>query len=169
MRNKKTSRTEEKKLKDRAVIADRYLKGDQQYDIAIDLGMSPSQVCNDLIIIRKQWLDSSLQDFNELKAKELRKLDELESEAWKAWKASKKNKATETIETMTIRKGKEAIPSKTVSKKEGQTGNPKYMAIIITCIQQRCNIIGLEAPKVLKVEDIDDVIEAEFKKGRGSE
>lgn len=174
MRTKKTSRTKDQKKRDRAIIADMYLKGFNQFDIGDEVGISQPQVACDLKVIRKQWLESTIKDFDEAKAKELAKLDTLEQEAWGAWEQSKLDKETESEEF--TREGKKtknkAKIAKINIKKEGQTGNPAYLAIVKDCIKRRCDILGLDAPKkeertgkggeplypqVLKVEIIDEI------------
>jgi hypothetical protein len=79
------TRTEDEILRDRAEIARRYLQGETQAAIAATLSVSREQVKYDLGEIRKEWLSSSIRDFDEAKAAELAKIDHLESIAWDAW------------------------------------------------------------------------------------
>lgn len=148
MRTKKTSRTNDQKRKHRIIIAAMYLEGRVQGDIAEVIGISRSQVAEDMGVIRKEWLKSTLIDFNEAKAKELVKLDKLEEEAWKAWKESKKVKETKLLD-FTGKKDADGKPqvSKMNLKKEDQTGNPQYLAMVKDCIKRRCDILGFDAPK----------------------
>lgn len=154
-RTKKTSRTKDQKKRDRAIIADMYLKGYNQFDIGDEVGISQPQVAYDLKVIRKLWVESTLRDFDEAKAKELTKLDKLEQEAWEAWERSKIDKETKSQEFVKKlkdekdKKSQEDKPkvAKINLKKEGQTGNPAYLAIVKDCIKRRCDILGLDAPK----------------------
>jgi hypothetical protein len=36
---------------------------------------------------------------------------------------------------------------KVVLRKEGQAGSPAFLAGVLTCIERRCAILGLDAPK----------------------
>lgn len=148
MRTKKTSRTKDQKRKHRIIIAAMYLEGRVQGDIADVIGISRSQVAEDMGVIRKEWLKSTLIDFNEAKAKELVKLDKLEEEAWKAWKESKEDKKTKSQEG-TGAKDVDGNPiiTKIALKQENQTGNPQYLAMVKDCIKRRCDILGFDAPK----------------------
>lgn len=159
MRDKKTARTRDRKNRDRVIIANMYLRGFDQFDIADEVGISRAQVSDDLRIIRKQWLESTIEDFDEAKAKELTKLDKLEWEAWAAWERSKKDKETKEQEFISVKdknkkskdedEDEEEKPrvAKVKLKKEGQTGNPAYLAIVKDCIKRRCDILGLDAPQ----------------------
>jgi hypothetical protein len=43
-------------------------------------------------------------------------------------------------------------------RKEGQAGNPAFLAGVLTCIERRCSILGLDAPKrfVIRWDDLTD-------------
>ena len=68
--------------RDRRKIADLYLKGWIQADIAAEIGMAQQTVSNDIKALQKDWLASALIDFNEAKSQELAKVDRLEREYW---------------------------------------------------------------------------------------
>lgn len=172
MHTQKTARSKDQKKRDRAIIADMYLRGYDQFDIADKVKISRSQVAYDLGYIRKAWLESTIRDFDEAKARELTKLDKLEQECWKAWEKSKKKKETKTTETINPedKEDKKVKPFSRLSvKKEGQTGNAAYLNTIKDCIEKRCKILGFEAPKKQEVEikDIDKLIEREFERLKG--
>ncbi len=58
----------------REKIAEYYLKGKRQSEIAEMLGFDQSTISLDLKAIRNQWLDSALRNFDDLKSQELAKL-----------------------------------------------------------------------------------------------
>ena len=135
-------RSNSEKARDRRRVAELYLKGWLQADIAKEIGRSQSTVGRDLLELRKQWLESSLVDTDKAKAKELARIDVLEREAWDAWLRSQ-----EDVETVTQRayelKGVPIKEAKRVVK--GQTGDPRYLDRVSWCIQQRSKILDLEA------------------------
>jgi transposase-like protein len=134
------TRTDDQILHHRQIIAERYLRGDYQSAIARDLGISQQQVSYDLKAIRAQWLASSVRDFDAAKAQELARVDEVERAAWAGWTRSQKDKEIEFEE-----EGPKG--SRSGNRKEGQSGNPAFLQVILSCISKRCEILGLDAPK----------------------
>ena len=133
----------------RQQVAERYLRGEYQSTIAQAFGVSQAQISKDLAAIRAAWLASAVRDFDLARAQELAKIDAVESEYWQAWERSKKDKETENLEgdgTIDLRTQKPKV-TKITKRKEGQSGNPAYLAGILSCIDKRCQILGLDAPK----------------------
>lgn len=140
-------------------VARRYLQGQTQSEIADVFGVSQAQISKDLAAIRAAWLASAVRDFDALKAQELAKIDAVEREYWLAWERSKKDKE------ISVQEGGEVDPQtrkprikKVVMRKEGQAGNPAFLAGVLTCIERRCAILGLDAPKrfVIRWDDLTD-------------
>ncbi len=144
-------RTPEQILQHREEIAARYLRGEYQADIAALLGISQQQVSYDLKAIRATWLASAIRDFDAAKAQELAKIDAVEREYWLGWERSQRDKKIEYSEHNTN-------GFKDSTRKEGQAGNPAFLSGILACIERRCAILGIDAPKrfVIKWEDLTD-------------
>jgi hypothetical protein len=81
-------------LSRRTKVAKLYLLGKTQYEIAREVRCSQGTVGNDLAALREEWLASALLDFGEAKARELARIDNLESEAWDAWYRSAEDSRT---------------------------------------------------------------------------
>lgn len=132
----------------RQQVAAAYLRGEYQADIAVRFGISQQQISLDLKAIRAAWLASAIRDFDQARAEELAKIDQVESEYWQAWERSKKDKE------IAVQEGGGDIDPQTKRprikklslRKEGQSGNPAYLQGILTCIERRCKILGLDAP-----------------------
>lgn len=146
-------------LSRRTEVARRYLQGEMQEQIAQSFGVTQGQISQDLKAIRAAWLASAVRDFDALKAQELAKIDAVEREYWLAWERSKKDKE------ISVQEGGEVDPQtrkprikKVVLRKEGQAGNPAFLAGVLTCIERRCSILGLDAPKrfVIRWDDLTD-------------
>lgn len=135
-------RTKTQIRKDRAEIARLYLQGETQAAIGKKLGLVQQQIGYDLKAIRKEWLKSSLIDFNEAKARELAKIDNLEITCWQAWDRSNKAKRTETT---TVRGEDEETISITI-KEEQLTGDKRFLDGVDSCIDKRIKIFGFAAP-----------------------
>ena len=130
--------------KRRRVVADMYLSGTVQSEIADELAVNQSTISRDLKALQKAWLESALVDLDEAKARELAKVDNLEREYWTAWERS-----CEDAETVRQKgaPGAEGIKTESIEKtSKGQAGDPRFLAGVQWCIERRCKIIGIDAP-----------------------
>src|SRR5579872_5338636 len=134
---------------DHRIIAERYLRGERQADIAVTLGISRQQVGYDMKVIREQWVKESLLDFNAAKARELAKVDRLELEAWRAWECAELRE-TESNETRKRRdRGKHSASESAEARKQIirlKARDPRYLQIVGDCIDRRRKILGIDAP-----------------------
>lgn len=134
----------------RSQVADLYLRGFKQVEIAEQLGVNQATVSNDLKVIHNQWRDSAIIDLNELKHRELEKIDQLEREYWKAWEKSTKDTEVITQKAKSSDTGKEVI-----LRREGQAGDPRFLAGVMTCIERRCKLLGIDAPEKREISGKD--------------
>ena len=136
-----------------AKVADMYLQGKRQHEIAEALGVAQSTVSNDLKTLRERWLESSLRDFDEAKAQELAKLDQLESTYWEAWFNSLGPERTDKL------KGPDTPVEGVVLEREQVTksssGNPMFLKGVRECIADRRKILGVDAPTKVAATDAD--------------
>lgn len=145
-----TKRTKDQALRDRYVVSELYLKGRNLRQITDELNERPdveyqlsmSSIARDLNLVRDHWLSSMVRDFDQAKAVELAKLDNLEREAWFAWEWSKTEKKTRTIKATGPRHGLQNVEK--TEKTEESIGDPRYMQVILQCIEKRVKILGLE-------------------------
>ena len=144
------TRTEFQREKDLQQTARLYLHGWTQASIAAKLKVSQRQISYDLRTLRGRWLESSLIDIDTVKARELARIDELERTYWQAWRRSLKA-AQETIKAS--RKTEEVTSIEARTKETERLGDPRYLAGIQWCIEKRCDIFGLDAPKQHEVRD----------------
>ena len=119
-------------------IKDAYLRGDTQMSIAERLGLSQAQISIDLATIQRRWRESSLVDVNEAKQRELERIDVLEREYWQAWEASKGEQSRSTA-------SKTGDVSRAQVVKYESAGDPRFLAGVQWCVEQRCKILGLLA------------------------
>jgi len=131
-------------LNDRVTIAEMYLAGHTQMEIAMHLHLSQSTISRDITIIHKEWQESTLLDFNDAKARELARIDKLEREAWIAWEESKsaKRRITGHMSEGEINKNNARVVT------ENQNGDPRFLNQIERCIKLRIAIFGLETKKI---------------------
>lgn len=156
--------------KDLMNLAERYLRGEYQADIAASMGVQQSTISKDLRELQRRWQAASVTAMDAMKAEQLAKIDELERTYWEAWARSKEDaeitvtktrglkiKKTDTVpvtggELLTATNHTEVTgaPFETMHRTEGQVGNPAFLAGVQWCINKRCELFGLDAPR--KVE-----------------
>ena len=149
--------------RDRRRVADLYLQGWLQTDIAADLGIDQSTVSRDLKALQGAWLHSALLDFNEAKAQQLAKIDRLEREYWEAWARS--CQAEETITQRTKgeverrkdeKTGKfvDTRPAELTKAQRDRTGDPRFLQGVQWCIDRRIKILGVDSAQKLDIGDL---------------
>ncbi len=148
-------RTDKNRLKDLAMIAQLYLQGITIAEItrrvseANKYSLSTRMIDHDLAEIRKQWLESSVRNFDEARAQELAKLDEVERHAWAAWDRSCGEH--HSSRTKAVKEAGEPVKNEAVLMKRDEYGDPRFLAIVKQCIDKRCALLGLDAPDVLEI------------------
>jgi len=140
--NRKPRRSAAQLARDRQRIAGLYLEGKLQADIAEMVGVSQSTVSNDLKAIQQEWLQSSLVDFNEARAREIAKIDKLEREYYAAWQRSCED--AETVTKKAVQVGDKERKEATQTAK-GQAGDPRFLQGVQWCIERRCKLFGIDA------------------------
>jgi hypothetical protein len=137
-------RIESRRLK----AAELYLRGMRSLTrIAQELGVDKSQISRDFKHIRQQWREAYIEDLNAAKQEELARIAEVENKAWVAWDRSCRDSETMEI-TGTSQAGK-GKPEKVRKVTREQAGDPRFLAIVLDCVKQRCEILGLHAPRKL--------------------
>jgi hypothetical protein len=138
------SREEELRILERRAQVSRLSgAGMPRYKIAEKLGLNKGQITRDIQAVEHEWMDSAVMDIAKRKARELAKVDHLETMYREAWERSCQDSTVSTQKQ--VGKGGEARLEVTI-RKVGQSGNPAFLAGIMSCITKRCEIIeGLKA------------------------
>lgn len=153
-------RTKEQRERDRAFVAELYLKGETQAAIARALAarfypgeppLSQRQISYDIEALHKLWVKTQIHNVDQLKARELARIDKLERTYWAAWERSLLDAETVTEKGKGRGAGRTPVrPSqfeKTVQRR-GQAGDPRFLQGVQWCIERRCAILGLEQKKI---------------------
>jgi hypothetical protein len=128
----------------RSQVARLFLQGvKRQGELASRLGVDRSTVSRDLKVLNTRWREAAVHDLDAAKGQELERIDLLEQEYWAAWEASKQERQTSTTEQTTDAEGERLRAG---IRKVEQTGDPRYLAGVQWCIEQRAKILGLHAP-----------------------
>ena len=139
----------------REQVARLYLEGKTQTEIAAKFDVTQATISRDLEAIRQQWVENALVHFDQIKARELARIDKLERENWQAWERSQKD-----AETVTKKMGKDGDKQATIITK-GQVGDPQFLRGVQWCIEQRLKIYGVyEAVKLHITDWRSDIVTA---------
>lgn len=131
-----------------------YCRGQTQQAIADYLELTRQQISYDLKIIFGRWRESATAAVEERKAAELEKINQLERTYWDAWERSLKPK--ESTRTSSTRAGTDRPDRlQAETRSEQRNGNPSYLAGVQWCIDQRCKILGINAPVKLAATNAD--------------
>lgn len=125
--------------------ADLYIQGWNQQQIANAIGISRQQINVDLGKIRDEWRARYSEKVDEFKQEQLAKIDALEAKYWAAWEKSLGDKKINSVSTSQGLLNKPGL-EKTATT-ESSYGESKYLDGILKCIDRRCKILGIDAPK----------------------
>lgn len=158
-------RTDEERERDRVLIARMYVRGKSQHEMMqalnenySDRRITSRSIYEDLNSIRQAWLNSTLVDFNEAKAKELARLDEAEREAWSAWERSKDKHIRLEYEVsddqvpFSVDKIAQVQRKKKHKVIEATVGDIRYLEMVERMIKMRCEIFGLFEAKKIQID-----------------
>ena len=105
--------------------------------------------------MQRYWQMSAIANLDQRKRIELAKIDNLEREYWQSWLTSGGSAGvTKTVETITSdgsEKAKEGGKSSTKIWEE--TGDVRYLSGVQWCINKRCEILGINAPRKIAPTD----------------
>src|SRR5437763_248565 len=145
---KRTPAERERDLERLAVL---YCRGMSQLAMAEKLGVSRQQIGYDLRTLNQRWQESALAHLDAKKARELARLDHLEAVAWDAWERSCQDAETISSSMVKGRIGKEGVALPDLQKvakiTKHQIGDPRFLEQVYKCIDKRCEVLGLNAPK----------------------
>ena len=134
--------------KDLLTISELYLRGVGQVEIAEQIGVSQATISNDIKAIQQRWLDRCLRNFDDARAEELAKIDEMELAYREAWERS--------IDYTEKTKG--GVTVLIANSKRNPMGNDNYLKGLQWCIDRRCKLLGLDAPTKVEQENSGETI-----------
>ena len=131
-------------------VAQLYLRGMNQHEIAKVFGITQDSMSKDLRVVRDWWVSSAVRDFDAAKSQELAKIDEAEVAYWEGWEKSREMKQ---VKVTALTTGQRNIPMhKAQNMEEARSGDPRFLDGVLRCIERRCTLLGLDAPKRFQVD-----------------
>jgi hypothetical protein len=89
-----------------------------------------------------------VRDFDLARAQELQKIELIEREAHAGWDRSQKPAQSAVIEG----EGNQQPSRKTV---RNQSGDPRFLDVLLKCVERRSEILGLDAPQKVAPTDTE--------------
>lgn len=143
----------------RAKVAELLLQSKTYREIARTVGVRSTQtIFEDVKAIIAEWQKTQQHHVNEWIAIELEKVGHVEAQAWEAWERSQEDAEIQTVETGS----KEGRKSRHTIK--GQVGDAHFLDVVLKCVQRRCELLGLDAPKELNVPGLMNPEEIEARR-----
>jgi len=112
-------------------------------EIAEELGVTRGTVNNDIRRLYDEWKAEISKSVDELRARELARIDQLEREYWAAWERS----IEAEVKSVEVREDAGGGKSTTRKVKKWAIGKIEFLHGIQWCIEKRVEILGLNAPQ----------------------
>ncbi len=166
-------RTDQQREVDLIETATLYVKGWRQDQIAKHISesrpysLSSQQIAYDIRSIHERWVHAQLINMDEAKARELSKIDQVESAAWEAWQKSlqddivtESTRIEDNAAAIRNPKGTTYTRGKVSKTSKSGGGNYKFLEIVLKCIGERCRVLGVYAPDKIDVSWRDEAVKA---------
>lgn len=163
-RKRGPQRTPAQRDRDRARVAELYLRGTPLPQItkivnseAETYEITYQAIWLDLRWCRAQWQKEAKRSIDQWVGEQLKKIDVLEAEYWNAWIKSQQEKKSSSVRSKGSRRKRkdsngieeeEIIPLalEKWEKREERLGDPRYLDGFYNCIMARLKILGREGP-----------------------
>lgn len=138
-------RTRAQRIIDQSKIADLYLAGKEQLEIANVLGVSQQQISHDLKKVKRIWEQSIADRIEAHRAEDLAKIRQLERKYREVYERSLEEFKARTISGKPD--GEKLKATSQTIHTENRCGNIRALDGILKCIERRCKLLGLDAPE----------------------
>lgn len=134
-------RSKIQQLRDRATIAELYLKGWSQIRIGEFLELNQSNISRELTKIKAGWKAETNRDYDLVVEEQLHRLSMVELQYWDGWQRSQIIKEQTMQERMN--EAVESSKAKVQRRTETRVGDPRFLEGIIKCVQERGKLLDL--------------------------
>jgi len=141
------------------IIAGLYLRGNSIRQIVDEINKKSKRktsirtVHNDIQTLLTEYKEQRIVELEDAQRVELARINEVEKTAWDAWERSKQRE-TQTDKSVTGEKSR----TESGTTKEETPGDPRFLQIIMNCIDKRCKVLGLDAPITIQGTGADGAI-----------
>lgn len=156
----KRERTAEKREQDLVILSELLIQGLSSYKMAEIIGVSQTQIEYDKKDLNNRWKEAQVSNIDEKKQSLLRELSFIKKELYGQWNKSKEDALKEVLKSKAFDKkdNKDGSLEKNKSfedknnigfyeetiTQEGRNADPRYMAVIVNCIKEESEILGIK-------------------------
>lgn len=130
----------DRRVQNTQVICQMYLQGYTFNEIAKNVDLHWAIVRDVVDESRKIWMERHNRTLSELVSEQLARIDRVESRAWESYELSRKNYLEQQDSSGSSDKG---TFSSTKRTKRKQVGSSEFLSIILNCVKQRTELLGL--------------------------
>lgn len=148
-------RTPSQRIEDLAVISRMTLQGYNLYDIHDWIlknrtyKISSGQVFQDIQKARNEWRSRPMPNYDQLRNDELAKLDLLEKAAWEGFRKSQEEEVHKSLTERGIDDDVNPPAKVKTMATTSQAGDARFLQVVERVHTRRCEMLGLDAPKVV--------------------
>lgn len=134
----------------RTRVAEVYLRGGNTHtETGVMFGVSRATIARDITKIKEEWREAREHDVDLAITIELKRLEIIEAQAWDQWERSK----LAAEKTKSSRTNKDGVDTQHKQVETiNQCGDPRYLNVVLTCIEKRSALLGLNKPVKVDVE-----------------
>ena len=137
----KHTRTESQREKDLILLSDLLDQGLSLTAIAREIGVSYTQVRYDRDDLEARWKEEQLKNIDDIKNRQLRKLEKVQREAWSGWKKSQEKKMKESIKNG---QGISGLTFEETVTEEDRIPESRFLDVVAKCIKEENEIFGIK-------------------------
>lgn len=128
----------------RAHIAEDRLRGMTFPDIAAKHDIALSYAYSEYKVVEQRWRANANASLAQAKQQELARIDLVEKTAWEAFERSMSDETEYSNQYSPDGEGNPELAS-TKARKRGRDGDPRWLAIILNCVDRRTKLLGLNS------------------------
>lgn len=123
-------------------------QGLTEVQIADKIGCCQATVSKDINEHIDKLISYTRQDAEKQRAEELDRIEEVRQKALRGWQRScgdEQISDVEVIDVEVVGGGEKSKPAthKRKMRTKGQTGDPRFLAVLMNCVEKRCRLLGL--------------------------
>lgn len=134
-------------------VMEMYLMGKTQTEIAKLLSVTEGLVSQDIKKRKKEWKERRAASYEDKLNEELAKIDKLEREYYEAWVRSRTNYKKRGVKIKGVASNPSPESQEITESEIIKDGNSRFLNGVMSCIDRRARLLGLDAPTKSIIED----------------
>lgn len=152
--NSHRKRSPEEREQQLVTIAERILKGESQYSIAKDLGVSQQQISNDMKEVKRRWNERTMEAYGEHVARQLAEITIVKRNAWDGWEKSRGAKRWAKASAKGATNASTPAFTEKQTGEEQRDGNPQFLDVVMRAMEKEARLLGLDKSSISGYVDL---------------